>query len=127
MSRLLLTQILLLLCTCTMRGIRLSPQTRDYLIEAESFQKLGGWGIDNQAATIMGSPYLLAHGMGIPVQDAETRISVRKAGRYRLWVRTRDWTRPWGRQESPGQGGGQHSEQGFPLPRSRIARQGILH
>ncbi len=102
MSRLLLTQILLLLCTCTMRGIRLSPQTRDYLIEAESFQKLGGWGIDNQAATIMGSPYLLAHGMGIPVQDAETRISVRKAGRYRLWVRTRDWTRPWGRQESPG-------------------------
>ena len=70
-----------------MRGIRLSPQTRDYLIEAESFQQLGGWGIDNQAATIMGSPYLLAHGMGIPVQDAETRISVRKAGRYRLWVR----------------------------------------
>ena len=72
------------------------------LIEAESFNQKGGWVLDNQAATVMGSPYLLAHGLGIPVEDAETSFEAKKEGTYRLWVRTRDWTRTWGRTESPG-------------------------
>ena len=58
--------------------------------------------IDNQSATVMGSPYLLAHGLGVPVQDAITTFDVPKDGAYRMWVRTKDWTRVWGREESPG-------------------------
>ena len=50
----------------------------------------------------MGSPYLIAHGIGRPVEDAETTFNVEKEGPYRLWVRTRDWTRTWSRTESPG-------------------------
>ena len=45
------------------------------LIEAESFKDLGGWVIDQQFMDYMGSPFLLAHGMGIPVKDAITKIS----------------------------------------------------
>ena len=72
------------------------------LVEAESFAGKGGWAIDNQSMTVMGSPYLLAHGLGRPVEDAVTTFDVRKAGEYHLWVRTRDWCSTWGRTESPG-------------------------
>ena len=34
------------------------------LVEAESFDKLGGWSLDTQSIEGMGSPYLLAHGIG---------------------------------------------------------------
>ena len=34
------------------------------LIEAESFDQAGGWVLDTQFIEIMGSPYLLAHGLG---------------------------------------------------------------
>ena len=34
------------------------------LIEAESFTDKGGWVVDQQFVEQMGSPYLLAHGMG---------------------------------------------------------------
>jgi len=35
-----------------------------YLIEAESFVDKGGWVVDNQSMMQMGSPYLMAHGVG---------------------------------------------------------------
>lgn len=63
----------------------------------------GGWVLDNQSMMQMGSPYLMAHGMGELVEDATTAINVAQAGSYRLWVRTRDWTRRWGKEESAGQ------------------------
>ena len=34
------------------------------LVEAECFAELGGWVIDQQAMDVMGSPYLMAHGLG---------------------------------------------------------------
>src|SRR4051794_38675828 len=34
------------------------------LVEAESFADPGGWVLDTQFTHVMGSPYLLAHGMG---------------------------------------------------------------
>ena len=52
-----------------------------YFIEAESFKNLGGWAIDQQSMDQMGSPYIMAHGLGVPVADAETEIDV-SAGRY---------------------------------------------
>ena len=39
------------------------------LIEAEDFADFGGWVLDSQFEAIMGSPYLLAHGLGRPVAD----------------------------------------------------------
>lgn len=72
------------------------------LIEAESFDSKGGWVLDNQSMMQMGSPYLLAHGLGVPVEDAHTVFHAPKGGTYRLWVRTRDWCVTWGRKEAPG-------------------------
>lgn len=73
-----------------------------YFIEAESFQHLGGWVIDQQSVDQMGSPYLMAHGLGVPVEDASTAFSVEEDGVYRVWVRTRDWTAVWNAPSSAG-------------------------
>ncbi|MCB1203311.1 MAG: FAD-dependent oxidoreductase [Verrucomicrobiae bacterium] len=61
------------------------------LIEAESFADHGGWQLDTQFIGTMGSPYLLAHGLGRPVSDATTEVSFPATGKYRLWVRTKNW------------------------------------
>ena len=71
-------------------------------IEAESFSDPGGWVIDQQAMDIMGSPYILAHGLGTPVKDAETIIDLVSEADYRIWVRTRDWAATWNANGSPG-------------------------
>lgn len=71
------------------------------LLEAEQFASLGGWDVDQQAMDQMGSPYLLAHGLGVPVKDAVTRVTFEK-GTYRVWVRTRDWVAPWKAAGAPG-------------------------
>lgn len=72
------------------------------LIEAESFDNIGGWVIDQQFMDIMGSPFLLAHGMGKSVSDARTAVKFQKTGKYRVWVRTRDWIAPWDVSGTPG-------------------------
>ncbi len=61
-------------------------QPSTIFIEAESFSNKGGWVVDPQFVEQMGSPYLLAHGMGIPVKDAQTGITVEAAGKYHVWV-----------------------------------------
>jgi len=61
------------------------------LVEAESFADRGGWVVDQQFMDVMGSPYLLAHGLGRPVASGTTQVTFPAAGEYRLWVRTRDW------------------------------------
>ncbi len=72
------------------------------LVEAEGFADLGGWSIDQQAMDQMGSPYLLAHGLGVPVADATTTLTIPAAGTYRVLVRTRDWVAPWRAPGAPG-------------------------
>ncbi|MDY0170606.1 MAG: hypothetical protein RBS80_28960 [Thermoguttaceae bacterium] len=52
-------------------------------LEAEQFENIGGWTADAQFIDQMGSPYLLAAGMGMPVEDAVTTIRPRAAGRGR--------------------------------------------
>ena len=61
------------------------------LAEAEAFGQRGGWVVDQQFMDEMGSPFLLAHGLGAPVADANTTVPLPGAGTYRVWVRTRDW------------------------------------
>ena len=57
------------------------------LIEAEQFDDLGGWVSDCQFMDQMGSPFLLAHGLGVPVEDATTQVELPATGTYRVRVR----------------------------------------
>src|SRR6476659_7516706 len=72
------------------------------LVEAESLPECGGWVVDQQFMDLMGSPYVLAHGLGEPVKDATGEVSFPTAGEYRVWVRTRDWVAPWKSPGAPG-------------------------
>ncbi|QGY47509.1 FAD-dependent oxidoreductase [Maribellus comscasis] len=80
-----------------------STSKNHIFLEAESFEDRGGWVIDQQSMDQMGSPYLLAHGMGVPVEDAKTQVHISEKGKYRIWVRTRDWTALWRVSEFPGE------------------------
>jgi hypothetical protein len=80
-----------------------SSFSNDFLfVEAEQFANHGGWELDQQSMQQMGSPYLLAHGLGIPVEDATTEVEFPSSGNYRVWVRTRDWVAPWNAPGAPG-------------------------
>lgn len=68
-----------------------NTSSRNLLIEAEDFDSYGGWALDSQFETVMGSPYLLAHGLGRPVADATTKATIPQAGEYEVWVRAKDW------------------------------------
>ncbi|MEX2357291.1 MAG: FAD-dependent oxidoreductase [Pirellulaceae bacterium] len=72
------------------------------LVETESFDEYGGWVIDTQFINEMGSPYLLAHGLGRPVKDAATTVEFPATGTYRVWVRTKDWVARWDAEGQPG-------------------------
>jgi len=79
-----------------------TDRQRTVLVEAEAFQQTGGWVIDQQFMDQMGSPFLLAHGLGQPVADAVTEVGFPVAGDYHVWVRTRDWVAPWKAPGTPG-------------------------
>ena len=78
----------------------LSAQT--IFVECESFEQKGGWVLDQQFMDEMGSPYLLAHGLGKPVADASTTIDIPAAGKYKVWARTYNWTSSWSEKPGPG-------------------------
>ena len=74
----------------------------DVWVEAESFRDKGGWVLDQQFMDLMGSSYLMAHGMGQPVADARTTVRFDRGGTYHVYVRTYNWTSPWHDGEGPG-------------------------
>ena len=73
----------------------LTVSAADVFVETEGFDSKGGWSVDQQFMDQMGSPYLLAHGIGTPGADAETTVMVPEPGTYHVWVRTYNWTSPW--------------------------------
>lgn len=75
----------------------------EVLIEAESFAEKGGWKIDQQFMDVMGSPYLIAHGAGVPVEDAAESVQLPAKGDWHVFVRTYNWVSPWFDREGPGQ------------------------
>ena len=83
---------------------QIAPPTaaQDLLVEAESFQTAGGWKLDTQFIDSMGSPYLLAHGLGQPVANATTQVQFPGEGRYNVFVRTMDWVARWKAPGTPG-------------------------
>ena len=74
----------------------------DLFLEAESFRDKGGWVVDQQFMDLMGSSYLMAHGMGVPVADASTEVQIPEQATYHVYVRTFNWTSPWHQGEGPG-------------------------
>ncbi|MGB7328334.1 MAG: FAD-dependent oxidoreductase [Rubripirellula sp.] len=74
----------------------------EVFVEAESFSDHGGWKLDTQFVQQMGSPYLIAHGLGKPVDDAAAKVTIPENGQYRVWVRTIDWVARWNAKPSPG-------------------------
>lgn len=77
-------------------------QAADLWVETESFTDRGGWVLDQQFMDLMGSPYLMAHGMGVPVADASTVVNIPEKGAWHVYVRTFNWTSPWTDREGPG-------------------------
>ncbi|MBR3942959.1 MAG: FAD-dependent oxidoreductase, partial [Clostridia bacterium] len=73
------------------------------IVEAESFRDMGGWVRDQQSMDLMGSTYLMAHGLGTPVKNATTEFKTETGGDYRIWVRTKNWTEFFGTKGAPGQ------------------------
>lgn len=71
-------------------------------VAASTFEDKGGWIADPQFMEQMGSSYLIAHGLGQPVNDARTRFTVPQDGTYNLFVRTRNWTAYWSDKPTPG-------------------------
>lgn len=97
MKRLLTIALTLLVCfLCGAQG------RETILIEAEAFDETGGWVVDQQFMDQMGSPYLLAHGIGKPVDNAKTAVTLPKKGRWYVFARTWNWCAPWGVKDGPG-------------------------
>ena len=59
--------------------------------DAADFQNYGGWALDTQHVGFMGSSYLIAHGTSKTVSDATLKLKAVKPGKYRLWIRSRNW------------------------------------
>lgn len=87
---------------CALSVLAAPSPAAHVLVEAESFSQHGGWSLDTQFIHIMGSPYLLAHGLGEPVADATTTVTFPKEGTYRVFVRTKDWVGAWNAPGKPG-------------------------
>lgn len=71
-------------------------------LETENFTDKGGWVLDQQFMDLMGSPYLMAHGMGVPVADASTSVVIPEKDQWHVYVRTFNWTSPWTSEDGPG-------------------------
>ncbi len=75
-------------------------ESSSLLVEAAHFAHPGGWKLDTQFHNILGFSYLLAHGLGKPVLNAKTAVTLPKKGNYHVWVHTKDWCP--GNWEAPG-------------------------
>ena len=71
-------------------------------LECEQFKDLGGWKLDSQFRSEMGSTYLIAHGLGVPVRNAKTTFTVADAGQYVAFARTMNWTAKWSQKGAAG-------------------------
>lgn len=90
-------------CIALSSLLALSPLTAQQVwVEAESFSTPGGWVLDTQFIDIMGSAYLMAHGMGTPVADAVGEVKVPADGKYTVWVRAKNWVGHWDAPGAPG-------------------------
>ncbi len=81
-------------------ALAIQTTSRGVLVECEAFAEMGGGTRDTHFIDQMGGIYLLAHGLGVPVENARTTANFAEAGTYRVWVRAKDWCP--GDWQSPG-------------------------
>ena len=78
-------------------------QENSVMVLATKFADKGDWTVEQQFVLHMGTSYLLAHGIGTPLaKDAVTAIEVPADGDYKLYVRTKNWTKYWSNGPTPG-------------------------
>ena len=94
-------KIIFIICA-VICSISSQVNAQSLLVEAENFKNKGGWVLDQQFMDLMGSPYLMAHGKGIKVDDASTTVDFASKGVYNVYVRTFNWTSPWSDKSGPG-------------------------
>ena len=75
---------------------------KELLIPTSSFDEKGGWVVDNEFILNNGASYLLAHGLGTPVENAKKTIFVKKPGYYHIYAYTYNWVSPWHKDLFPG-------------------------
>jgi|GEM_PF-1369089 hypothetical protein len=75
--------LILLLFVCQ---YSFAKKPRTIFVEAENFQNKGGWSVDQQFMDVMGSSFLMAHGMGRIVEDASTAVVFPAMGTYKVYV-----------------------------------------
>lgn len=95
-----LTLVLLAALALSCSGNKTQPAS--CLVEAEYFSSPGGWVVDDQFYDQIGTSYLMAHGMGVPVEDASTTVVLPREGHWHVWVRTYNWNAPWDPAQAPG-------------------------
>lgn len=93
---------LLAIVFCTSMFAVSAQKHKTIFVEGESFQNKGGWVVDQQFMNEMGSPYIMAHGLGVAVKDASTTVKFPQTGKYYLHVRTKNWAALWSDKEAPG-------------------------
>ncbi len=98
----IMKRILFLFCLLASMLVSNAQKSKTIFIEAESFQNKGGWVVDQQFLKEMGSPYIMAHGLGIAVKDASTTIKFPITGKYYMHVRTKNWVAQWSDKDAPG-------------------------
>lgn len=72
------------------------------LLPTASFENKGGWFLDSEFILTMGACYLLAHGLGKPVENASTQIYTEHSGTYHIYAYTYNWVSPWHKDLYPG-------------------------
>ena len=73
------------------------------LMATAAFPENGGWIRDSEFILEMGGVYLLAHGLGKPVEDAESELLCTESGEYHIYAYTYNWVAPWHKDMAPGQ------------------------
>ena len=58
------------------------------LMATAAFPENGGWIRDSEFILEMGGVYLLAHGLGKPVEDAESELLCTESGEYHIYAYT---------------------------------------
>lgn len=86
-----------------MKRIQYMDKKNAMMVLATTFADKGDWTVEQQFVLQMGSSYLLAHGIGTPLEkDAVTTVEVPAEGDYHLLVRTKNWTAFWSEGKTPG-------------------------
>ncbi len=75
----------------------------ELMLAAAAFDDCGGWVRDSQFILTMGGVYLLAHGLGNPVQDAKALFTCTESGDYHIYAYTFNWVAPWKPEYHPGE------------------------